>query len=39
VQDGIQLAAAAIDQQKAQRTLEHLVAVSVAEESVAGAGA
>jgi anthranilate phosphoribosyltransferase len=39
VHDGIQLAAAAIDQQKGQRTLERLIAVSVAEESVAGAGA
>ena len=39
VEDGIQLAAAAIDQQEARRTLERLIAVSVSEESVAGAGA
>jgi anthranilate phosphoribosyltransferase len=39
VQDGIQLAATAIDQQAARRTLDRLIAMSVAEESVAGAGA
>jgi len=39
VQKGIELAAAAIDQHHAQRTLERLIAVSVTEESVAGAGA
>jgi len=37
VQKGIELAAAAIDQHDAQRTLERLIAVSVTEESVAGA--
>ena len=39
VEDGIQLAATAIDQQQARRTLERLIALSVSEESVAGVGA
>ena len=39
VQDGIQLAATTIDRHEARQTLERLVAISVAEESVAGAGA
>jgi anthranilate phosphoribosyltransferase len=39
VQEGIQLAARAIDRKEARQTLERLIAVSVAEESVAGAGA
>src|SRR5215467_9469105 len=39
VQEGIQLAAQAIDRKEARQTLEQLIAVSVAEESVAGAGA
>jgi anthranilate phosphoribosyltransferase len=39
VQEGIQLAARAIDRKEARETLERLIAVSVAEESVAGAGA
>src|SRR6476646_6181428 len=39
VQEGIQLAARAIDRQEARQTLERLIAVSVVEESVAGAGA
>lgn len=39
VQDGIQLAGAAIDQHGARRTLERLISVSAIEESVAGAGA
>jgi anthranilate phosphoribosyltransferase len=39
VEDGIQLAATAIDQQRARQTLERLIAMSVSEESVAGASA
>src|SRR5262245_24056436 len=39
VQNGIQLAGAAIDRQEARRTLDRLIATSVTEESVAGAGA
>jgi len=39
VEDGIQLAATAIDQQQARQTLERLIAMSVSEESVAGASA
>jgi anthranilate phosphoribosyltransferase len=39
VQEGIQLAASAIDRKDARQTLERLIAVSLAEESVAGAGA
>ena len=39
VQEGIQRGAAAIDRGDARSTLDRLIAVSVAEESVAGAGA
>jgi anthranilate phosphoribosyltransferase len=39
IQDGMRLAAAAIDQREAKRTLDRLVAMSAIEESVAGAGA
>jgi anthranilate phosphoribosyltransferase len=39
IQDGMQRAASAIDGGDARRTLNRLVAISVAEESVAGAGA
>jgi anthranilate phosphoribosyltransferase len=39
IQDGMRLASSAIDGQDARRTLDQLVAISVGEESVAGAGA
>jgi anthranilate phosphoribosyltransferase len=39
IQDGMQRASSAVDAGEARRTLDRLVALSVAEESVAGAGA
>jgi anthranilate phosphoribosyltransferase len=39
IQEGMGLASSAIDRHDARRTLDQLVATSVGEESVAGAGA